>query len=84
MEDGGRWRLAQDPPTFAVGAPDMAGLLAAARATVILARGEHDQMVTGDQLAELGASATALSGLGHNAHVEDPPAVLRLLEPARR
>lgn len=84
VEDGGHWRLAQDPPTFAVGAPDMAGLLVAARATVILARGEHDQMVTDEQLAELGAPATSLPGLGHNAHVEDPAAVLRLLEPALR
>ena len=83
-EDGGRWRLAQDPPTFAVGAPDMPALLAAARATVILARGEHDQMVTDDQLSELGAAVTTVPGLGHNAHVEDPAAVLRLLAPALR
>ncbi|HEU4543696.1 MAG TPA: alpha/beta fold hydrolase [Jiangellaceae bacterium] len=84
VEEGGRWRLAQDPATFAVGAPDMAGLLAASRAEVTLARGEHDQMVTGDQLAELAPSVVTLPGLGHNAHVEDPAAVLRLLVSARR
>jgi pimeloyl-ACP methyl ester carboxylesterase len=41
--DGG-WQLALDPAAFAVGAPDMPGLLAAARAQVTLAAGEHDHM----------------------------------------
>lgn len=79
-EEGGRWRLAQDPATFAIGAPDMAGLLAASRARVTLARGENDEMVSDDQLRALVPSASTLTGLGHNAHVEDPPAVLRLLD----
>jgi pimeloyl-ACP methyl ester carboxylesterase len=61
----------------------MAGLLAASRAAVTLARGERDEMVTDDQLRALARSASTLPGLGHNAHVEDPSAVLRLLEPAR-
>jgi pimeloyl-ACP methyl ester carboxylesterase len=46
---------------------------------VVLARGEHDAMVTGDQLRALTPDAVDLPGLGHNAHVEDPGAVLRLL-----
>src|SRR6516162_5586170 len=41
-EQGGRWRLAMDPGAFAVGAPDMAQLLAESQAPVTLARGEHD------------------------------------------
>ncbi|HEY2578580.1 MAG TPA: alpha/beta fold hydrolase, partial [Streptosporangiaceae bacterium] len=36
----GRWRLALDPGAFAVGAPDMPGLLASSQAQVTLARGE--------------------------------------------
>jgi len=83
-EEGGRWRLAQDPATFAIGAPDMAGLLAASRAPVTLARGERDEMVTADQLRALVRSASTLPDLGHNAHVEDPSAALRLLEVALR
>lgn len=79
--DNGNWRLAQDPRTFAVGAPDMAGLLNASRARVTLARGEHDPMVTDEELAGLDPSAVTLGGLGHNAHVERPAAVLALLEP---
>lgn len=78
-EQGGSWRLALDPAAFGVGAPDLPGLLAACRARVVLARGETDPMVTADQLAELQPAAVTLPGLGHNAHVEDPAAVLRLL-----
>lgn len=79
--DRRRWRLALDQRAFAVGAPDLPGLLAASRAEVLLARGEHDHMVTDAQLAELVADdrRAVLLGLGHNAHVEDPHAVLRLV-----
>lgn len=80
-EVDGRWRLAMDPAAFGIGAPDMPQLLAASRATTVLARGEHDQMVTDDQLRRLGMAPRTLAGLGHNAHVEDPAAVLRLVKP---
>ncbi len=76
--DGG-WRLAHDPRSFAVGAPDMAGLIAAARGEVLLAAGEHDPMCTPAALAALPARTMVLDGLGHNAHVEDPEAVWRLI-----
>jgi pimeloyl-ACP methyl ester carboxylesterase len=79
-EQDGRWRLAMDPAAFGVGAPDMPRLLADARARVILARGEHDPLVTDDQLAELTAVCVTLPGLGHNAHAEDPEAVAALLD----
>lgn len=75
------WRLALDPAAFGVGAPDLPGLLAASRARVVLARGAGDPMVTAGQLAELDPAAVTLPGLGHNAHVEDPAAVLGLLPP---
>jgi pimeloyl-ACP methyl ester carboxylesterase len=78
-EQDGRWRLAFDPAAYGVGEPDMTGLLAATRADVVLARGEHDHMVSDDQLAALPAATAGLPGLGHNAHVEDPSAVLALL-----
>jgi pimeloyl-ACP methyl ester carboxylesterase len=77
--EGARWRLAQDPRTFGVGVPDMAGLLASVRCPVVLARGEHDPMVTHEQLAALVPDPVTLPGLGHNAHVEDPAAVLALV-----
>ncbi|MDT0530845.1 alpha/beta hydrolase [Micromonospora sp. DSM 115977] len=79
----GRWRLAMDPAAFGVGAPDLPALLAATDVPVLLARGEHDPMVTDAQLTELGVPVAVLPGLGHNAHVEAPEAVLDLVEPYR-
>jgi pimeloyl-ACP methyl ester carboxylesterase len=82
-EEHGRWRLAMDPGAFAVGAPDMAQLLARSRAPVTLARGEHDAMNTSEQLTRLGVPAVTLPGLGHNAHVESPDLSTILLDPYR-
>ncbi|WBB69897.1 alpha/beta fold hydrolase [Micromonospora sp. WMMD812] len=79
----GRWRLAMDPGAFAVGEPNLPALLAATDVPVLLARGEHDPMVTDAQLKELGVPVATLPGLGHNAHVEDPAAVLALADPYR-
>ncbi|MGC1212985.1 MAG: alpha/beta fold hydrolase [Micromonospora sp.] len=79
--EDGRWRLAMDPAAFAVGEPRLPALLAATDVPVLLARGEHDPMVSDAQLKELGVPVATLPGLGHNAHVEDPEAVLALLDP---
>ena len=79
--EDGRWRLAMDPAAFAVGEPRLPTLLAATDVPVLLARGEHDPMVSDAQLKELGVPVATLPGLGHNAHVEDPEAVLALLDP---
>ena len=83
VEQHGRWRLAMDPGAFAVGAPDMAQLLARSVAPVMLARGEHDAMNTGEQLARLGVPVITLPGLGHNAHVERPSLAVTILDPYR-
>ena len=82
-EQDGRWRLALDPGAFAVGAPDMAELIARSQAPVTLARGEHDPMNTDEQLARLGVPAVTLPGLAHNAHVESPELSIALLDPHR-
>ncbi|MEV4812862.1 alpha/beta fold hydrolase [Micromonospora avicenniae] len=82
-EVDGRWRLAMDPGAFAVGEPDLAALVAATEVPVLLARGEHDPLVTDGQLQRYGVPVATLSGLGHNAHVEDPEAVLALVETYR-
>lgn len=73
------WRLAFDPRTFAVGRPDVPGLLAASQAETLLAVGEHDQMCSPEQVREVDEHATVLPGLGHNAHVEDPSAMVKLI-----
>jgi pimeloyl-ACP methyl ester carboxylesterase len=82
-EQDGRWRLAMDPGAIAVGAPDMAQLLAQSRAPVTLARGEHDPMNTDQQLAQLGVPTITLPALGHNAHVESPELSMALLDAHR-
>lgn len=74
------FRLAQDPRTFAVGGAPFDSLVRSARCPVILARGEHDRMVSLDQLRAHRDDAIDLPGLGHNAHVEDPEAVAALIE----
>jgi pimeloyl-ACP methyl ester carboxylesterase len=79
IEQDGAWRPALDPRAFAVGEPQMAALLAAAPVPVVLARGEHDAMVSAEQLRALVPAPVDLPGLGHNAHVEAPAAVVRLL-----
>lgn len=82
----GRWWLQNDPRVLGVGEPPFDELLVAATTagtTVTLAHGTGDSMVAvGDYdglAARHGASTLVLPGLGHNAHVEDPRAVLDVL-----
>ena len=75
------WRVAQDPATFGVGVPDMAGLLDRVACPVVLARGADDPMVSHADLQALVDEPVTLRGLGHNAHVEDPAAVVELVLP---
>jgi pimeloyl-ACP methyl ester carboxylesterase len=77
----GGWRAAFDPRAFGVGEPGMAALLAASPVPVVLARGERDPMVSTADLAALVPDPVVLPGLGHNAHVEAPAALLPLLAP---
>jgi pimeloyl-ACP methyl ester carboxylesterase len=79
VEQDGEWRPALDPRAFGVGDPRVAALLAAAPVPVVLARGEHDAMVSAEQLRALVPAPVDLPGLGHNAHVEAPAAVAALL-----
>jgi pimeloyl-ACP methyl ester carboxylesterase len=82
LEASDGWRLAFDQRAFGVGDPAVAALLAAAGETpVVLARGERDHMVSTGQLAALVPDPVVLPGLGHNAHVEDPAAVARIVAP---
>ncbi|MCO1578553.1 alpha/beta hydrolase [Crossiella sp. SN42] len=76
--DGG-WRLAFDQRAFAVGAPDLPGLLATAKCRTVLAAGEHDPMSPVEHLRALVDDPVILPGRGHNAHVEAPADLLPLL-----
>ncbi len=74
------WRLAQDPGTFAVAGAAFASLASAADARVVLARGQRDPMVSLEELRAHVRQAHDIPDAGHNAHVEDPRAVLGLIE----
>ena len=76
----GGWRLAQDPRTFAVAGAPFASLAASATVPVLLARGERDPMVSLQELRTHTPQAHDIPGAGHNVHVEDPEAVVALLE----
>ena len=78
--DGG-YRLAADPATMAVSAPNMPALLAGARAgaRAVLACGEHDHLVSPEQLRALDPDAVVVPGVGHNFHVTHPHALAELV-----
>ena len=55
-------------------------LAASASVPVLLARGERDPMVSLEELRMHARQACDIPGAGHNAHIEDPGAVVALLE----
>jgi pimeloyl-ACP methyl ester carboxylesterase len=71
-EDDRQFRLSNDPAIGAIGAPDMAAALSAARCAVLLSRGEHDPMVSLAELQTLGVDTLDIPNAGHNVHVEQP------------
>lgn len=76
--DGG-WAPSLDMRAFGVGRPDMAGLVMASQAHVVLAAGEHDPMSPQDHLGELVPEPVVIPGAGHNVHVESPSSLRALL-----
>jgi pimeloyl-ACP methyl ester carboxylesterase len=80
------WRPIFDLKALGVGAPDMTGGLAALAARGIpatLAAGERDPLSPAEHLHALVPEPVILPGLGHSAHVEDPAALLPLIEGLR-
>ncbi len=77
--DGARWRVAQDPATFAQRPLPMAELVAGARCPIVLAAGEHDPMATRAELARFVDQPEIATGRGHNVQVEDPAWVADLV-----
>jgi pimeloyl-ACP methyl ester carboxylesterase len=74
------WRIAQDMGTFDFGVPDMPALLAEVSCPVTLALGSEDRFVRPANYGALGVDVVTFDGLGHNPHIEDPAAVLELLQ----
>ncbi|SDK98215.1 Pimeloyl-ACP methyl ester carboxylesterase [Lentzea albidocapillata subsp. violacea] len=76
--DGG-WAPSLDMGAFGVGRPDMAGLIMAAQAHVVLAAGENDPMSPQEHLRELVPEPVMFPGAGHNVHVESPSSLRTVL-----
>jgi pimeloyl-ACP methyl ester carboxylesterase len=74
------FRLAADPATLGVEVPPVAALLAGAACPVLAARGERDPLVSGAELRAAAPGAIDVPGRGHNLHVEDPRALVALLD----
>ncbi len=79
VEVDGGWRAALDPAAFGVGEPDVPGLLAVAKAPVVLAAGEADGMCPPEHLLAALPGGMVLPGVGHNAHVEQPSSIKPVL-----
>jgi pimeloyl-ACP methyl ester carboxylesterase len=77
---GRGYGLAADPRTMLVAGASFATLASSATCPVILARGEHDPMVSLAELRDHATDALDVAGRGHNAHVEDAQAVAALCE----
>lgn len=80
--DGGKWRLAADNRAASVAYADTGDIYRAAQAPIVLAAGEHDRMVSVEELRTLNKDARQLAGLGHNAHIESPDAFWALIADA--
>jgi pimeloyl-ACP methyl ester carboxylesterase len=72
VRDGDAWRLAMAPAANDAGKPAFAGLMAAARCPVHLARGGRDSMVALESTRALDPDATDIGACGHNVQVEAP------------
>lgn len=80
VTEGGRWRLAAHAATAAAAGPPTESIVAAARVRVVLACGSEDALVRIDELRRLAPDAIELAGLGHNVQVENPDALVRVIE----
>ena len=76
----GGFRLAADPATLAARVPPFGALLAAASCPVLVARGEHDPLVSSAELKAVAPAAIDVPGVGHNLHVEAPATLVGLID----
>lgn len=75
------FRVAADPRAASIGAPPLRALMLSATASVRLACGESDTMVHVERLRHFDPGARVVAGCGHNAHIENPTALAKLLDP---
>ena len=77
--EAGQWRLAADPAINAVAGPALAPVIAAMQAPLRLAAGSEDAMVSAADMQAFDRQARLIEGAGHNAQVDQPAALGRLI-----
>lgn len=78
-EEGGRWRVAASPGTFAAIGPEFGPMVQAARSPLRLACGSADPMVAIADLRRYDPEAIEIPGAGHNFHVHQPQLLVELM-----
>ena len=71
----GAFQVAMDPRAYGAVGPSVEGLLRLAEASLRLAAGDRDPMVTLEQMRRIDPAARIFEGVGHNAHWEAPEQV---------
>jgi len=79
VETAQGWRISQDLRTFQVAGAPFDSLVASAKTRIVLARGATDSMVATSELQSYCPGAHEIAAAGHNAHVERPDEMVRLL-----
>jgi pimeloyl-ACP methyl ester carboxylesterase len=82
LETADGFAAAFDPAAFGAVGPSIDAIMKGCRSPLTLAAGERDPMVSPAAMRRYDPDAAALPDLGHNAHVEAPRAVMRLLSSA--
>ncbi|MBI1201320.1 MAG: alpha/beta fold hydrolase [Rhodopseudomonas sp.] len=73
--NGDQWRAAMDPRAYGAVGPSIEHILRLSTAPLRLAAGEHDPMVTLEQMRRIDPAARVLAGAAHNAHWQTPAQV---------
>ena len=71
-EEGGKFRLAGDPRSYAAAGPDLGPIVKAMKAPLRLGAGSQDPMVNAADMQPFDPRPHLIEGAGHNAQVERP------------
>lgn len=78
--EGGKWLLAADPLTNASAGPDLNRIIELVTCPLRLGAGDADPMADVAAMSEHDPDPFLIENAGHNAHVEQPDALLAVLE----
>ena len=79
-EEGGKFRLAADPLTYAAAGPEVAPMVRAMKAPLRLGAGSKDPMVSAADMQPFDPNPHLIEGAGHNAQVERPQALWQFIQ----